>query len=262
MNVRALFRGVALVVLCAGGPSRADDAARGLEIAREADRRDTGFVDYRVELEMVLRNARGRESRRSMRLMTLEVLTDGDKSLTIFDTPPDVRGTALLTHTHRSEPDDQWLNLPELNRVKRIASRNKSGPFVGSEFAFEDLSSKEVDKYTWRFLRKEACAGGRCFVVEQRPTDRFSGYTRQVSWIDAAEYRTWKVDYYDRRDKHLKTLTFEDYQQYAGAFWRADTMRMVNHQTGKSTELLWRNYRFGTGLEDADFNRNSLQRLR
>ncbi len=261
MNVsaRAIVAPVFLVLFAAG--ALAEDAGRGLEIAREADRRDTGFVDFQVELEMVLRNARGRESRRSMRLMTLEVEDDGDKSLTIFDTPPDVRRTALLTHT-RTGPDDQWLNLPELKRVKRIASRNKSGPFVGSEFAFEDLSSQEVDKYTWQFLREEACAPGSCFVVEQRPTDRYSGYTRQVSWIDTEEYRTWKVEYFDRREKHLKTLTFENYQQYADAFWRAGVMRMVNHQTGKSTELLWRNYRFGTGLRDADFNRNSLQRLR
>lgn len=259
MNVRAVV--VSALVLVAMF-TRADDAARGLDIAREADRRDQGFVDYSVELEMVLRNSRGRESRRSMRLMTLEVEDDGDKSLTIFDTPLDVRGTALLTHTHRAGPDDQWLNLPELKRVKRIASRNKSGPFVGSEFSFEDLASQEVEKYSYQFLREETCAEGRCFVIERVPTDKYSGYRRQVTWIDTEHYRTLKVEYFDRRDSHLKTLTFSGFRQYADRFWRADTMQMVNHQTGKSTELLWRNYRFGTSLRDADFNRNSLQRLR
>jgi hypothetical protein len=39
-------------------------------------------------------------------------------------------------------------------------------------------------------------------------------------------------------------------------------MYMINHQTGKSTELLWRNYEFDTGLKDSDFTKNSLQRMR
>ncbi len=57
--------------------------------------------------------------------------------------------------------------LPALERVKRISSRNKSGPFMGSEFAYEDLSSQEVDKYTYKYLRDESCADGlTCFVIE------------------------------------------------------------------------------------------------
>ena len=39
-------------------------------------------------------------------------------------------------------------------------------------------------------------------------------------------------------------------------------MSMVNHQTGKSTELLWNNYDFGKGYVDADFDRASLARAR
>ena len=117
---------------------------RGLEIAVEADRRDTGFHDSQASMRMILRNKRGDESTREIRVRTLEQLDDGDKSLTIFDRPADVRGTNFLTFTHKTGPDDQWLYLPALKRVKRISSRNKSGPFMGSEFAYEDISSQEV----------------------------------------------------------------------------------------------------------------------
>jgi aldehyde:ferredoxin oxidoreductase len=98
---------------------------------------------------MILRNKRGQESKRELEIRTLEVKDDGDKSLTVFHTPRDVRGTALLTYSHGVDPDDQWLYLPALRRVKRIASNNQSGPFMGSEFAYEDLSSQEIDKYTY-----------------------------------------------------------------------------------------------------------------
>ncbi len=235
---------------------------KGLDIALEADRRDIGFNDFTAKLTMILRNRHGEESTRLIRSSTLEVGDDGDKSLVIFDKPRDVKGTAFLSFTHKSGPDDQWLYLPALKRVKRIASNNKSGPFMGSEFAYEDISSQEVEKYTYKYLRDEMYDSQDCFIIERYPVDKNSGYTRQVVWIDKAEYRTLKVEYYDRKDELLKTLTSHGYQQYLDKYWRADRMEMVNHQTGKSTTLLWENYQFANGLGERDFDKNRLKRVR
>ncbi len=236
---------------------------KGLAIAREADRRDAGFKDFTADLRMILKNKHGQKSVRKIRVRTLEVAVDGDKSLTIFDNPRDVKGTAFLTFSHKQSDDDQWLYLPALKRVKRISSRNKSGSFMGSEFAYEDISSQEVEKYTYKWIRDDIYNGRECFVVERYPVDKKnSGYTRQVSWIDKSEYRQWKVEYYDRKNSLLKTLTFKEYQQYLGKYWRADQMYMVNHQNGKSTDLVWSNYKFQVGLKTRDFTKNSLKRVR
>ncbi len=235
---------------------------RGLEISEEADRRDTGFGDSASIMIMVLRNRHGQETSRQMRSRILERLDDGDMSVIIFDDPADVKGTAFLTHTHKSPPDDQWLYLPALKRVKRIASRNKSGPFMGSEFAYEDLASQEVEKYTYRYLGDETFDDRDHFMIERVPVDERSGYTRQVTWIDKDQYRVFKVEFYDRKESLLKTLTMHDYHQYLDKYWRADRMDMVNHQTGKSTTLSWTDYRFGSGYEESDFTRNSLAKAR
>lgn len=235
---------------------------RGLAVAVEADRRDTGFHDFRAELTMLLRNRHGEESLRSMRTRVLEVDGDGDKTMIIFDQPRDVKGTALLTFSHKTDPDDQWLYLPALKRVKRIASRNKSGPFMGSEFAYEDLASQEVEKYSYRYVGEETLDGQPMFVIERDPVDRFSGYKRQIVWMDQAEYRPMKIEFYDRKDSLLKTLVFRGYRQYLSQFWRADEMYMENHQTGKSTLLTWKKYDFRVGLGDADFTKNSLKRAK
>jgi hypothetical protein len=133
---------------------------------------------------------------------------------------------------------------------------------MGSEFAFEDLSSFEIEKYQYKYLGVEAINGVNAFKVEQYPVDENSGYTRRIVWIDTVEYRTYKIDFYDRKDSLLKTLTFSDYKQYLDKYWRADNQLMINHQNGKSTELQWRDYAFKTGLKDSDFNRNSLKRAR
>ena len=235
---------------------------KGLAIAIEADRRDKGFGDSSATLNMILRNKQGDESTREVRVRTLEIEADGDKSMSVFDSPPDVKGTAFLTFSHVQGPDDQWLYLPALKRVKRISSKNKSGPFMGSEFAYEDISSDEVEKYTYKYLRDEPCAELDCFVIERYPVDENSGYTRQLVWIDKTEYRPQKIDYYDRKNAHLKTLTFHEYQQYLDNYWRAMRYEMVNHQTGKSTTLLWQEYQFRTGLTERDFDKNSLKRAK
>ncbi|MCG8379472.1 MAG: outer membrane lipoprotein-sorting protein, partial [Proteobacteria bacterium] len=117
---------------------------RGLEIAQKADLVDQGFESSSVKLTMILTNKQGQESTRYLENKTLELTEDGDKSLIVFNSPKDVSGTATLTFTHKVGADDQWLYLPALKRVKRISSKNKSGPFMGSEFAFEDLTSQEV----------------------------------------------------------------------------------------------------------------------
>ena len=235
---------------------------KGMAISVESKKRDLGWQDMQAEMNMVLRNKQGQESIREIRMKSLEINGDGDKSLSVFDKPRDVKGTAFLSFSHPVGADDQWLYLPALKRVKRIASRNKSGPFMGSEFAYEDLSSFEVEKYTYKYLREEACEGGTCFVIEQYPVDKNSGYTRRLVWLDQSEYRIWKIDFFDRKNSPLKTLTYHDYQQYLGKHWRSDLMKMVNHQTGKSTDLSWKSYQFKTGLSDKDFNKNSLKRAR
>lgn len=211
---------------------------------------------------MILRNRTGKQSLREMRVQSLEVQGDGDKSMTIFDTPRDVKGTAFLSFTHSTQPDDQWLYLPALKRVKKISSKNKSGPFMGSEFAFEDMSSFEVDKYRYRWLRDEDYEGQLSYVLESVPVDEFSGYTRMVSWVDQAEYRLLKIDFYDRAGQPLKTLTLHDYKRYLKRFWRPAKQLMINHKNGKSTEINMSNYQFGIGLADSDFTENSLKRAR
>lgn len=239
---------------------------KGLEIALETDRRDTGWRDFRTNMTMTLYNKQGESSIRSMKSSSLEGKDDGDKTIIVFDEPKDVKGTALLTFTHKQGADDQWLYLPALKRVKRIASRNKSGPFVGSEYAYEDLTSQEVEKYSYRYLRDEGCGDHApdlvCFVNERDPVDEYSGYTKQHVWVDQNEYRPQQIDFYDRKGELLKTLTFYEYQQYLGQYWRAHRLMMVNHQTGKKTELKWEGYEFRTGLKDNDFNKNSLKRAR
>ena len=230
---------------------------RGLEIAKAAEQADLGFSSSTVELKMTLKNKNGQTSERSLTTRTLELTEDGDKSLIIFKSPKDVKGTSTLTFTHKIGSDDQWLYLPSIKRVKRISSNNKSGPFVGSEFAYEDLSSQEIEKYAYKFLEEK----GNLLVVEQDPVDPKSGYTRRlVTYNKDKGYRIESVEFYDRKNSLLKSLNYSDYKLYKEKFWRAGTFKMVNHQSNKETILNFSDYNFDANFTDDDFSQAALQR--
>ena len=248
----------------AAAPEEVNAEELGFNIAARSDRSDRGFGDSEAEMTMVLRNAAGKESSRTMKFTTLEIPDEsvGDKSLVLFSTPRDIEGTALLSYAKMLDPDDQWLYLPALKRVKRISSRNKSGPFVGSEFAFEDFTASELNKFSYTYLKEEPCGGLQCDVVERVPRYESSGYTKQISWVDTTDYQIRKIEFYDRRGSLLKELIFEDYRIYEEKYWRPHRLIMKNLQTNKSTDLVYSEYKFGVGLTDKDFVKGRLSRLR
>ena len=133
---------------------------------------------------------------------------------------------------------------------------------MGSEFAYEDLLSQEVEKYAYRWLKDETIDGVECHVVERTPLYENSGYVRQIVWFDKEELRYQRIDFYDRKNALLKTLTYSEYQQYLDEFWRAHVLHMVNHQTGKSTVLTFEEWTFEVGLGDDDFTASRLKRVR
>lgn len=239
-----------------------NSATKGLEIAMEAKERDTGWQDVVVEMKMTLRNSSGQEAFRSLRSKTIEGEI-GNKSLTIIDLPRDVKGTSFLNHEHPQGVDDQWIYLPSLSRVKRIASKDRSGPFMGSEFSYEDMSSLgniQVAKYDYHLLREDQLNGQDCYVLEVVPKDEYSGYSKFLVWYDKQELRRLQVEFYDRKSALLKTLTLTDYVKHGDQFWRAQTMLMVNHINGKSTDINWSNFKFGNGLGENEFTKGMLKR--
>ena len=253
----------ALVAAIIASTARAAGDNKGFEIAARSDRTDLGFADSSVQLTMILRNAAGLESTRSLKIATLEKPDEsvGDKSLVLFNTPRDIQGTALLSHAKILDPDDQWLYLPALKRVKRISSSNKSGPFVGSEFAFEDFTAIELNKFDYTYLQAESCGDLVCDVLERHPRYENSGYTKQIAWVDQQDYQIRKVEFYDRRGDLLKVLELKDYRQY-DAVWRPHLLSMTNVQTNKSTDLAYGEFEFATGLSEKDFVKGRLTRLR
>ncbi len=229
------------------------------EVAIKADKVTDGFVSSSANMTMTLINARGQTTVRQMKSQTLEG-KNGDKSLMIFLTPADVKGTKMLTHEHLNKDDDQWMYLPALKRVKRIASRNKSGSFMGSEFSYEDTANASWKKYIYKDDLEEVDLNGvKCYKGTRVPKDKNSGYTKQVTWIDKKNFLVQKVEYFDRKKEHLKTAIFSEYKNISGV-WRMGKIEMTNHQNSKQTILQWSDDKIKVGLKAKDFTKRKLKR--
>jgi len=260
--VDVLVSGLTCVMLAAG-PSYAETAqAKGERIARQADNADDGFGDFIVNGEMILRTSGGATSKRRFDTKTLEErAASTQKTVLKFEWPGDIRDTALLTHTFSGREDSQWLYLPSVGRVKKITGSGRSGSFVGSEFAYEDMVEQESTNYKHVWEGDERCptGAGECYKLTRTPRHS-SGYSRQVVWIDKSAFRYQTIQYYDRRGQLLKTLKLTGYKKYIGRIWRPSKMVMKNHLTKKSTTLNWSGYKFNNGLSPTQFTRNALSR--
>ena len=231
-------------------------ALSNLEVAQKSENVMSGFEDTTALMHMKLINAAGQEKDRTMKMKVLEG-ADEDKSLMEFLSPADVKGTKFLSYEHVNKDDDQWLYLPALKRVKRIASKNKSGAFMGSEFSYEDLSAFNVKKY--KYKEGEATLKDGVYIIESAPVSKYSGYTQLLLYIDAKSFLVQKIEYFDRKKELLKVATFEDYQNFKTVY-RIGKITMKNVQNDKTTILVWSEQKIKTGLKAKDFHKRYLKK--
>lgn len=237
--------------------------SKAYAIMADAEQRDIGWTDNVANMQMIIRRADGREVVREVTTQTLEGDGGRDKGLLLFNQPLDVNGTVFLTHSFPLEPDHQWIYLPSQNRVKRISSKRQTGRFMGSEFTFEDMSAFSLEKNTYQYLGETECGEPlqACHIIETRSKDRYSGYEKGVSYLDKAELRSWKSEFYSKRTGKLsKTLTVKSYQLYLDKYWRPDELTMHNESSGATTILRWSDQQFRLGLNENDFRKSALER--
>jgi len=229
------------------------------EIAKKSYEITKGFGSSSSNMKMILINANGQKTTRQMSSKILEGV-DGDKVLMEFLTPADVKGTRMLTHEHIDRDDDQWMYLPALKRVKRIAGQNKSGSFMGSEFSYEDTSNVNWKKYNYNKDVEEVDLDGvKCYKSSRTPHDKNSGYTKQVVWVAKDNFLLKRVDYYDRKRELLKTAIFSEWKNIDGIYLTGK-IEMKNYQNSKQTILQWSNQKIKLNLSEKDFSKRKLKR--
>lgn len=244
----------ALATLATPGLAATDPAA----VMAKSRQLRRGLVNSVSNVTMTI-NAGGRKLTRKMRQYVLEVSNSGNQTINVFSSPADVQGVSVLTHSALNGNDQQWLFLPSVGRVKRISSSNRSGAFVGSDFAYEDLSSFEVQKYSFASAENTSIGGKKTIAVEYAPSYSGTGYTKLRAYLDPRNYQPLQIDYFNRRGENAKTLQMSQYKSYGGgAAWRPHRLVMKDHESGGATQIDFSPFK-SDGTASSSFNSNRFQ---
>jgi predicted RND superfamily exporter protein/outer membrane lipoprotein-sorting protein len=183
-----------------------------------------------------------------------------------FLSPPDVKGTVVLTIEHAEKDDDIWIYLPALKKVRRLVSSNKKDSFVGTDFSYGDVIGHKVDEWEHRLVKEEVIDNQSCYVIESLPKNEAvksnSGYSKRVSWIRKDNYVSIKGEFWDQAGQLLKTATFTDVQHVDPARnkWQAMRLEAVNLQTGHKTVVEFQNFKVNQQIKDDFFTTRYMER--
>ena len=232
-------------------------AQTGREIVEQADAQPQP-VSSRALVLMELITSDGSVQTRQVEQVTHD---DGDikNSLILFWSPANVKNTRYLSVEKTGGNKDRWIFLPALNKVRRIASGDGGGSFMGTDFSYDDLSGIEIDDYSYELIKEETVSGYECWVIQENPkpaTD--TQYSKRISWIDKSTYLTVKAEMYDKAGTLEKTMTAESTAQVQG-YWTRTKLRMVNNRTNHATVLEMKKLLYDTDLDTRVFTTNFLK---
>jgi hypothetical protein len=217
-----------------------------------------GLTNSFADVKMTIKT-RGRKTVREMRQYVLETANSGNQTINVFSNPTDVEGVSILTHSALNGNDQQWLFLPSVGRVKRISSSNRSGAFVGSDFAYEDLSSLELEKFRFKSTRDTKLGGKSVIEVTYSPKYTGTGYAEIKSYLDPSHYQPIENHYFNSRGDHKKTLKLSRYKSYGGA-WRPHALLMTDHIKNSVTDISFSGFK-ANGTSATNFAANRFQRV-
>ena len=243
------------ILFCTNAFSQGD--LTGRELAQLVYDRDIG-QDSTADMIMELINKKGKT-----RVRTLKVLAKKfgklQKTFLRFLSPPDIAGTGFLTVEKKDGDSEQFLYLPTLKRARRIAISQRGRRFVNTDFAYEDMERRPVDKYEHKILGSEEVDGLDCWILQSKPKrERDSSYSLFRSLIIKDIYVPVKIDYFNKKNKHWKTyqvIQLENIQN----IWTETQVIMTDLIENHKTIITTKHIVYNTMINDSIFTVQNLE---
>lgn len=225
----------------------------------------SSWDDMQADIQLVLRNARGEQRVRDIAFYSSDDEHGLNRMLMRFMAPADIKGTGFLTLETSGEDDEQYLYLPALRRVKKIASSGSGGNFMASDFTYYDIGMPDLEDWTYTLLGEEEKKGQVCYKIECLPvTEKMlddTGYGKIIRWVEKERLNTIFSEYYDKELTRWKELDVVEMQLIKGVDFATD-MVMKDLQTGHTSEMQFMNLKVDIGIPDNFFSVRFLQRGR
>jgi len=180
-------------------------------------------------------------------------------SLIIFHSPASVKNTRFLSIENKGRDNDQWIYLPALKRVRRIAASEGNKPFMGTDLTYNDMGSRNIDDDIYTLTGEKNFNGRNCYIVESVPKNTGkSQYSKRISWIDKERTILLKMQMYDKEGKFIKAMLMENIKTIQG-HWTPLKTSMENVQTHHKTIITITKLMYDEKLPSGIFTTRFLQ---
>lgn len=176
------------------------------------------------------------------------------RTLQKFLSPPILAGTGLLIVDRGGPDQDIWLYLPTTRRIRRIAGRDKSDRYMGTEFAYEDFEGYQIPSYRFTLAGVKTDGKGRlCRIIDAvaatKAAKEATGYSRKRYWIEEKTFYPERIEYYGKSGVLEKVLTAHSLRE-VDHYWRPRWEEMKNMLSGRITRLDFETDKVNLPLED------------
>ncbi len=214
------------------------------------------FEGFEMTSTLYIYDQKGNSRQRTIQTSSKQ-FGDVTKMVSRFLAPPEVNGTSILIHDYENKTSDMWIYLPSTRKVRRIASNDKKGSFMGTEFSNGNMSKPELQDYIFKLSGTEIYEGKECFKLEisgkSPEIAKMDGFSMQYSWIDKSNFLNLKTVYYDQKGKLLKTQKFSQYKKQPNGKYFCFSMEMKNEVNGRRSVIETKSFTLGSGKKEKCF---------
>ncbi|HEY3739784.1 MAG TPA: outer membrane lipoprotein-sorting protein, partial [Bryobacteraceae bacterium] len=204
------------------------------QIVEEVQRRNTSKSQkYEGSLEVI--DAKSRVSTKRWEYLRIGSF-GASKAVLRFTSPPEVKGVALLVHSHPDRASDQWMWRPAIERDQRIALQDRSTRFFGTDFSYEDLEERDVNQFDFSLAGEGVLDGIACWKVEAIPREKkASQYVKTILWVSKDHYVYLLAESYNKAGL-ARRIRYSDVQNVQG-IWTARTLEVTDLKTKSRTVM-------------------------
>jgi len=258
-------RAVVAILLALATPTLAADTARQILDRRKAlEDGERHWTDRHQHLSFKILDSRGGTRTRELDVYEKRYPGDERKAIVFFRSPPEVKGTAFLAFNHKGKPAEQWLYLPELQRVRQITANTRNQSFVGTDLTYHDLDLL-TDMISWteddaasRLRGEESVDGVACHAIELTPKREDIGYAKVVLWLGTSDLVPRKIEFYEDGAEPKKRIVQSEIHTI-GKIPVADLTKVESPGAGTSTEIRTGETHFDANLADDGFTQRALE---
>jgi outer membrane lipoprotein-sorting protein len=230
----------------AHAPALADDAGDKALVAAEAamNKYKSLYLEY---------EAKTTETGKADKTVGLNVWIKGEKRLTEFTAPADLKGTKVLILS----PSEMYVYLPSFGKVRRIASHTSDQSAFGMAFSQDDLATQ---KYTGKYSAAQTSTGDKETKITLTPkAGQTTPYSKIEMTIEKSKNVPTEIKYYNAEGKNVKTETRSGYSCDSDVC-TPGTLKMVDHTKNLTTTITRKKVKVNEAINDDTFSKRNLEK--